>query len=73
MIIKNFVKITYGKLSAISSYLTCRLKDGFFTDLMSDIFAYDQPDAVLLTDFCNPQVVMTAQAVDEAAIFIVQH
>ena len=73
MIIKNLAQITDGKLSAKSSDLTCRLKGGFFTDLMSDIFAYDQPDAVLLTDFCNPQVVMTAQAVDEAAIVPVQH
>ena len=44
----------------------------FAADLMSDVLASIQPDAVLLTGLCNPQVVRTAQMSDVAAIVFVR-
>ncbi len=41
-------------------------------DLMSDVLASIQPDALLLTGLCNPQVVRTAQMADVCAIVIVR-
>jgi hypothetical protein len=45
---------------------------GCGADLMSDVLASIQPDAVLLTGLCNPQVVRTAQMADVAAIVFVR-
>jgi predicted transcriptional regulator len=39
---------------------------------MSDVLAYIQPEAVLLTGLCNPQVVRTSQMADVAAIVLVR-
>ena len=39
---------------------------------MSDVLASIQPEAVLLTGLCNPQVVRTAQMADVAAIVLVR-
>ena len=41
-------------------------------DLMSDVLAYSQPDAVLLTGLCSTQVVRTAQMADVAAVVFVR-
>jgi len=41
-------------------------------DLMSDVLAYAEPDSVLLTGLCNPQVVRTAEMADIAAIIFVR-
>jgi hypothetical protein len=41
--------------------LEMEIKGGCGADLMSDVLASVQPDAVLLTGLCNPQVVRTAQ------------
>lgn len=49
------------------------LKGGFFTVLMSNVLAsVVQPDGVLLTGFCNPQVVLAAQTPAEAVIVLVR-
>ena len=52
--------------------LTREVKGGCGADLMSDVLASIQPDAVLLTGLCNPQVVRTAQMSDVAAIVFVR-
>ncbi|GAP14920.1 serine kinase of the HPr protein, regulates carbohydrate metabolism [Longilinea arvoryzae] len=39
---------------------------------MSDVLASIQPEAVLLTGLCNPQVVRTSQMADVAAIVLVR-
>lgn len=39
---------------------------------MSDVLASIQPEAVLLTGLCNPQVVRTAVMADVAAIILVR-
>lgn len=41
-------------------------------DLMSDVLASLQPEAVLLTGLCNPQVIRTAQMADIAAVVLVR-
>jgi predicted transcriptional regulator len=48
------------------------LAGGCGADLMSDVLASIQPDAVLLTGLCNPQVVRTAQMADVKAIVLVR-
>ncbi len=48
------------------------VKGGFGADLMSDVLASIQPEAVLLTGLCNPQVVRTAQMADVAAVVLVR-
>ncbi len=45
---------------------------GCGADLMSDVLAYSQPHAVLLTGLCSTQVVRTAQMADVAAIVFVR-
>lgn len=44
----------------------------FAADLMSDVLASIQPDAVLVTGLCNPQVVRTAHMADVTAIVLVR-
>ena len=39
---------------------------------MSDVLASIQPEAVLLTGLCNPQVIRTSMMADVAAIIIVR-
>lgn len=41
-------------------------------DLMSDVLTSIQPEAVLLTGLCNPQVLRTAQIADIRAIIFVR-
>ncbi len=41
-------------------------------DLMSDVLASLQPEAVLITGLCNPQVVRTAHMADILAIVLVR-
>ena len=39
---------------------------------MSDVLASIQPEAVLLTGLCNPQVIRTSMMADVAAVIIVR-
>ena len=48
------------------------IQGGCGADLMSDVLAAVQPQALLLTGLCNPQVVRTAQMADVAAIVFVR-
>lgn len=45
---------------------------GMGADLMSDVLASIQPEAVLLTGLCNPQVIRTAIIADIHAIVFVR-
>ena len=47
-------------------------KGAFAADLMSDVLASIQPEAVLITGLCNPQVVRTAHMADVTAIILVR-
>lgn len=72
MNIKNLIEITEGKLLTEAFDLSREIKGGCGADLMSDVLASIQPDAVLLTGLCNPQVVRTAQMSDVAAVVFVR-
>jgi predicted transcriptional regulator len=72
MKINELVKLVNGKIVNTSVDLSREVKGGCGADLMSDVLASIQPNAVLLTGLCNPQVVRTAQMADVAAVVIVR-
>ena len=72
MDIQDLIRIIDGTLITQPFNLSREIKGGFGADLMSDVLASIQPEAVLLTGLCNPQVVRTAQMADVAAIVLVR-
>lgn len=72
MDVNELIRLIDGKLISQSADLSCEVKGGCGADLMSDVLASIQPEAVLLTGLCNPQVVRTAQMADVAAIVLVR-
>jgi predicted transcriptional regulator len=72
MKIEELIKLIEGKLLDPNSDIKRELKGGCGADLMSDVLASIQPEAVLLTGLCNPQVVRTAVMADVAAIVLVR-
>jgi predicted transcriptional regulator len=76
--VKNRMKLTEiidlidGTVFNSKPYLDIDIKGGCGADLMSDVLASVQPDAILLTGLCNPQVVRTAQMADVRAIIFVR-
>ena len=72
MNIKDLVKITEGQLLNEMVNLNRIVKGGCGADLMSDVLASVQPEAVLLTGLCNPQVVRTSLMADVSAIVFVR-
>ncbi|HWQ05506.1 MAG TPA: DRTGG domain-containing protein [Longilinea sp.] len=72
MKVSELIKLINGKLLTNTSDLSQEIKGGCGADLMSDVLASIQPEAVLLTGLCNPQVVRTSQMADVAAIILVR-
>lgn len=72
MNIRDLIRVIDGTLITQQANLNRDIKGGFGADLMSDVLASIQPEAVLLTGLCNPQVVRTAQMADVAAIVLVR-
>jgi predicted transcriptional regulator len=72
MKIRDMITLLEGKLISETDNLDREVKGGCGADLMSDVLAFIQPDAVLLTGLCNPQVVRTAHMADVAAIVVVR-
>ena len=72
MNIQQLIDISNGKLLTPNVDLYREIKGGCGADLMSDVLASIQPEAVLLTGLCNPQVVRTAMMADVSAIVIVR-
>ncbi|NPV56356.1 MAG: transcriptional regulator [Anaerolineae bacterium] len=73
MKVAELISIVNGKLlSNGASELDREIKGAFCADLMSDVLASIQPEAVLLTGLCNPQVIRTAQVADVAAVVLVR-
>jgi len=72
MKINEILEISEGKLLTKGSDLDVEAKGAFAADLMSDVLASIQPDAVLLTGLCNPQVVRTALIADVKAVIFVR-
>lgn len=72
MKLQEIIALIDGEVLTQTNSLAWEIKGGCGADLMSDVLASIQPDAVLLTGLCNPQVVRTAQMADVAAIVLVR-
>lgn len=72
MKISEIIKIVEGKQVNPEISIDAEIKGGCGADLMSDVLAAIQPEAVLLTGLCNPQVVRTAMMADIRAIILVR-
>ncbi len=72
MKLQELVKIVNGDILTNNPDLARKVKGCCGADLMSDVLASIQPNAVLLTGLCNPQVVRTAHIADIAAIVLVR-
>jgi predicted transcriptional regulator len=72
MQLAEVVQIIDGQVLTDNVDLQTEVEGGCGADLMSDVLASVQPQAVLLTGLCNPQVVRTAQMADVAAIVFVR-
>jgi predicted transcriptional regulator len=68
----ELIDIVKGNLLNDNADLSRDVLGGCGADLMSDVLASIQPDAVLLTGLCNPQVVRTAQMADVSAVVLVR-
>ncbi|HNW14591.1 MAG TPA: DRTGG domain-containing protein [Anaerolineaceae bacterium] len=72
MNVKELISLIDGHLYNDSADLTREVLGGCGADLMSDVLTSIQPEAVLLTGLCNPQVVRTSVMADVAAIILVR-
>jgi predicted transcriptional regulator len=72
MNIQDLSRIVEGSLVTLDGDQHRTVKGAFAADLMSDVLASIQPEAVLVTGLCNPQVVRTAHMADVAAIILVR-
>ena len=72
MKVSELIGIIKGKLLNPDADTGRDIRGGCGADLMSDVLASIQPEAVLLTGLTNPQVVRTAQMADVAAIVFVR-
>lgn len=68
----DLIKIINGKVISNHINLDEEIKGACGADLMSDVLATIQPNAVLLTGLCNPQVIRTAQMADVLAVVIIR-
>ena len=72
MKLEEIIETINGTIFNADPDLDTEIKGGCGADLMSDVLASVQPDAVLLTGLCNPQVVRTAQMADVRAIIFIR-
>ncbi len=72
MKLSEVVYLIQGKLISNNYNPDIEINGGCGADLMSDVLASTQPESVLLTGLCNPQVVRTAQVADIKAIVFVR-
>jgi predicted transcriptional regulator len=72
MKLTDLVNLVHGEVLTNGVSLAREVTGGCGADLMSDVLAYSQPNAVLLTGLCSTQVVRTAQMADVAVIVFVR-
>jgi predicted transcriptional regulator len=72
MELKKIIEIVDGTLLNPQVDTNIQIRGGCGADLMSDVLAASQPDAILLTGLTNPQVVRTSQMADIRAIVFVR-
>lgn len=68
----KIVELVEGDVLAGNDHLGIEIKGVFAADLMSDVLTSTEPDGILLTGLCNPQVVRTALCADVRAIVLVR-
>lgn len=68
----DVIKLVEGTILTPELNQNINVHGGYGADLMSDVLAASQPNAVLLTGLTNPQVVRTAQMADFRAIIFVR-
>jgi predicted transcriptional regulator len=72
MKVKDLIELVKGNVLTTVIDPEREIKGGCGADLMSDVLASIQPNAVLLTGLCNPQVIRTAMMADVTAVVIVR-
>jgi predicted transcriptional regulator len=72
MNLQELIESIDGQLITKGVDLSKEIKGAFAADLMSDVLASIEPEAILLTGLCNPQVVRTAIMADVVAIVFVR-
>ncbi|MBG0787738.1 MAG: hypothetical protein H0S79_21830 [Anaerolineaceae bacterium] len=72
MELSKIIELLNGKLLTDPEIVPKDIAGAMGADLMSDVLASIQPEAVLLTGLCNPQVVRTALIADIRAIIFVR-
>ncbi len=72
MKLTELIQLVQGEVLTRGVDLNREVKGGCGADLMSDVLAYSQPDAVLLTGLVSMQVVRTAEMADVAAVLFVR-
>lgn len=72
MLIKEIINLLDGKVLIGEDKLDYSVKAAFGSDLMSDVLAFAENEAVLLTGLVNNQVVRTAEMLDLIAIVFVR-
>ncbi|HMU92325.1 MAG TPA: hypothetical protein PKE35_02055 [Anaerolineales bacterium] len=72
MNLNQVIELVGGTTLTTEADLNINIQGGYGADLMSDVLAASQPNAVLLTGLTNPQVVRTAQMADFRAIIFVR-
>lgn len=72
MNLKEIISLANGTLLTPDIETDIQISGGYGADLMSDVLAASQPNAVLITGLTNPQVVRTAQMAEFQAIIFVR-
>jgi hypothetical protein len=72
MKISEAISLIQGKVISNNHNPEAEVKGGCGADLMSDVLASTQPESILLTGLCNPQVIRTAQVADIKAVIFVR-
>lgn len=72
MNVNEVIALVNGRLLTEKANLDREIKGCCGADLMSDVLASIQPEALLLTGLCNPQVVRTAEMADITVIVLVR-
>ncbi|MBR4410051.1 MAG: hypothetical protein IKV72_05230 [Firmicutes bacterium] len=72
MKIREISQLLDAKLYTGEAMLEREVHNGFGCDLMSDVLAYAENEAVLLTGLVNPQVIRTAEMMDIMCLVFVR-
>ena len=73
MEIKELTSILNAEVICGDNYLDRKIKMAYGSDMMSDVLAFTQTGALLLTGLTNPQVVRTAEIAEISAVCFVRN